>query len=327
MKAEVYKFLEKFSADELLMAGILYQERRILTGKSAVKLVEMMKNEGIAELYHGDEWRLISNGDFSNGYVLNARGNIKKLKEEDHGIVFKSANKFINPHYTNDIQATSGRTTNLKNAGEMNELINALPLNRKEVYWTSCVLPQIICGEDFERLHIFLKAAGVPERFIKDRYTNGEIMFLTEYSLKESALEWTEVFRFGGYTPDLVIMLSVGGEKHLIFIEAKMFDFVMSDALLKQLENQKGVAEMIMNKNNILRANFTHVALLYSESCSPFALNEKFGRNSGEKMILWPEILKLYDALKGKYFYEMLRVACDNDQLVTTEEAYLKRAK
>ncbi len=106
MKMEVYKFLEKFSADELLKAGILYQERRILTGKSAFKLVEMMRSEGIAELYHGDEWRLISNGDFSNSYVLNASGNIKKLKEEDHGIVFKSANKFINPHYTNDIQAT-----------------------------------------------------------------------------------------------------------------------------------------------------------------------------------------------------------------------------
>ncbi len=209
----------------------------------------------------------------------------------------------------------------------MNGLINALPLNRKEVYWTSCVLPQIICGDEFESLHIFLKAAGVPERFIKDRYAKGEIMFLTEYSLKESALEWPEVYRFGGYTPDLVIMLSVAGEKHLIFIEAKMFDFVMSDALLKQLENQKGVAEMIMNKNNISRDNFTHVALLYNEPHVPFALGEKFGGNSGEKMILWPEMLKLYDSLKGKYFYEMLRNACDNGQLVTTEEAYMKRIK
>jgi len=327
MKAEVYKFLEKFSADELIKRGVLYQERRILTGKSAFKLVEMMKSEGVAELYHGDEWRLVSNGDFSNGYVLNAAGNINKLNEEEHGIVFRSANKFINPHYTNDIASVSGRTTNLKNAGEMNGLINALPLNRKEVYWTSCVLPQIICGDEFERLHIFLKAAGVPERFIKERYANGEIMFLTEYSLKESALEWPEVFRFGGYTPDLVIMLSAAGEKHLIFIEAKMFDFVMSDALLKQLENQKGVAEMIMTKNDISRANFTHIALLYSEPSAPFAFGKKFGGNSGEKMILWPEILKLYGALKGKYFYEMLRVACDNGQLVTTEEAYMKRGK
>jgi hypothetical protein len=214
------------------------------------------------------------------------------------------------------------RTENLRGAGEMNEMINALPLNRKERYWTSCVFPNIVCGDNFSRLAKLLNLIGVPAKFIKSEYSNSDILFYTEYSLKESALGWEEIRPLRRDTPDMVILLKAGdGEKFLVVIEAKMFDFVVADDLKNQLARQKPVIKAIAAHNQMSAGNHVHAALVYGKT--PEIIEAIAG--PGEKVISWKDILDFYGELSGNYFYEMLKIAAGNPQLITTKEAYLRR--
>ncbi|MDH5680330.1 MAG: hypothetical protein OEZ36_01990 [Spirochaetota bacterium] len=69
----------------------------------------------------------------------------------------------------------------------MSDLFEKLPLCRKERYYTSCVLPQIICGNGFGRLRVFQEKLDVPVEFIRDPYTPENLSFYTEYSHFDSS--------------------------------------------------------------------------------------------------------------------------------------------
>lgn len=103
-------------------------------------------------------------------------------------------------------------------------MFDNLPLCRKEKYFTSCVLPQILCGDRLERLHVFLEYLNVPNEFTRDSYDSDNLRFYTEYSLKESA-NWKEASDIESKdTPDLILLLKSKRTNalFLLVIEAKM---------------------------------------------------------------------------------------------------------
>ena len=354
-------FLESAGLCKLMKLGIINGEKLILTGASVAPLMAFMEQKGVFRLEFGEDWSLESGGVFVNRYGGNDEP-VKLTSVSSMGEVFRGANRRINPFYCKkpgglnpsgrperpDSPARAFRATDLERAGEMNDMINSLPLNRKERYWTSCVFPNIVCGGRFNRLSIFLKMAGVPDKFIKTEYSNSDICFYTEYSLKESALDWREVWHIKRDTPDIVILLRAAcGEKFLVVVEAKMYDYVTASDLAAQMRRQMPVINTIMERNAMPPENFAHVGLILSPTAEFEAglLAELTGAPRGEgrapdyeeglrpagcnplrvRLIGWKDILDAYRECEGDYFYEMLKVACANPQLAVTLEAYLKR--
>lgn len=186
-----------------------------------------------------------------------------------------------------------------------------LPLNRKEKYWTSCVLPAIICGENkFSDLKEFLKLIKVPEKFLKESYESEEIDFYTEYCLRDSAINWDETRNLSGETPDLVVILRNESELALIFVEAKMYDKVTYKKIRIQLNKQKNIANVIMKKLEISEENFIHVALFLEEPLG-------FKPFKNEIVINWKQICQVYQMKSNNYFYRQLDTACKRIDLMS----------
>lgn len=334
-QAGIVEFLKMHGLDALVELGVINGEKRLLTGESVGNLIALMKAGGVGRLVHEDKWYLDASGVFVNEYY-NYPQETKLSELHSPSDVFKMTNPRLNPYYEKYagekkpaasssskppfIDYTS-RIKDLEGAGGMSGMINAFPLNRKERYWTGTVFPVIVSGARFCRLNKFLSLAGAPERFVRESYQNGDVAFYTEYGLKESALGWPEIGAIRRDTPDIVIAVGNGGEWFLAVVEAKMFDYVVSEDLARQLECQKPVIRAIASHNAIPPENIVHVALLYS-SGPEF---EAALKPSGANIILWRDILSAYPELEGDYFYEMLKIAVANPRLVTTREAYLKR--
>jgi len=357
-------FLGAFQLDELAAMGIINGERRILTGASVAPLIGLMYQKGVERLEFGNDWSLDAAGVvFKNRFA----GYAEPLTISEvitSGEVFRGANRHINPFYTRTPEENGEtryhgkpranfrgrRATDLAGAGAMNGMLNSLPLNRKERYWTSCVFPNIVCGDGFGRLHAFLRLAGVPENFIKPEYSNSEICFYTEYSLKESALDWPEIGGLLRDTPDIVILLRANdGRKFLVAVEAKMYDYVMPADLARQMARQQPVINAVLRRNAMPAESYLHIGLVLDktpefeksfmaelENTSPseaLSANTKPATNCKEashaqariRLMSWSEIINAYPERAGDYFYEMLKVACANPQLKTTMEAYLMR--
>ncbi len=186
-----------------------------------------------------------------------------------------------------------------------NNLDRALPINRDEVFWTSCVLPMIAIGPNLERLGRFLSLLGLPGRWIRNSYPPGEGQLFTEYSLKKSSVkagnDWKSLDSGRGETPDLVVLLCKGSERFLVFVEAKMFDPVTHAKLRDQLQRQKIISQAIMQKLEISKRNFIHGCLLLEPP-------QGFEPNPDEKVVRWNEIRSNFKDQTGIYFYELL---CD----------------
>jgi len=336
MTENIIDFLKRHDLKDLIALGVITGDKHLLTGESVGNLIKLMKNENVDRLTYGDDWFLDAKGSFVNRFnnctnetpvgPASANKEIFVNANRHLNIFYEKFNRKIIPQPTRGFVADKlpGRTSDLKMAGEMKDVINTLPLNRKGRYWASCVLPQIVCGDRFNRLGRFLKLVGVPSRFIKGEYDNGEIIFAVDYSLRESALDWPEAKFIRRETTDLTIMLKNENGTHLVFVEAKMYDYVLPEEIRRQLDNQKPVFKAIQARNNLAASDLTHVALLYS-------VNDKLKKiisGPNEKLIGWSDILNLYKDLSGQYFYEMLKIAVSNPQLVTTEETYkLRKSK
>lgn len=341
-------FLEKSGLDDLIGRGIINGERRLLTGASAQPLIGLMFEKGVEKLVHGEQWSFDARDlNFTNLFSGYHKATPISVVSSP-GEIFRGANRHINPFYDKTAGGKNGagqgnfaanencgpsgktgtyrsgkeRTENLSGAGVMNDMFDALPLNRKERYWTSCVFPNIVCGDRFSRLAKLLNLIGVPAKFIRSEYSNSDILFYTEYSLKESALGWDEILPLRRDTPDIVILLKADdGQKFLVVIEAKMFDFVVAGDLKNQNARQKPVINAIAAHNEMNAGSHVHAALVYRKT--PEIMRAISG--PGEKVISWKDIVDFYEELAGNYFYEILKVAVANPQLITTKEAYLRR--
>jgi hypothetical protein len=188
-------------------------------------------------------------------------------------------------------------------------MIELLPVCRKEKYYTSCVLPQIICGENFERLSKFLEYIGASDAYLYETYDLSNILFYTEYSLKESAY-WDLSNLKTKDTPDLLFLIKnkSGTTFLLVVIEGKMFHRVNARDLKFQLDSQKPIIESIINHSPINIEKVIHVGLIKNTP-------KDIDLFQGYKTITWGDVWKLYESIiPQNYFLQILYEAINNPQ-------------
>ncbi|GAB1348597.1 hypothetical protein MASR1M107_08090 [Ignavibacteriales bacterium] len=194
-----------------------------------------------------------------------------------------------------------------------------LPLNRKEKFYTATVLPQIICSDNFRNFRLFLELIpNIPSKLVvlPDAVTNN-ILFLTEYSLKESLVEDHHKSVFSGNyetkdTPDLVILITEPSPV-LIVIEAKMFSSAASSDINQQLGKQKWVVNELAKVHEIPADRIFHLALIPQQMVP----NKS---SITEDVIYWEEVVQIYEEkLKGNYFLETLRIALRKYNLLKSQ--------
>ncbi len=189
-------------------------------------------------------------------------------------------------------------------------MLKILPLCRKEKYFTSCILPQLICGDFMQRLNHFLNFLNINNKFIHENYSLDNLLFYTEYSLKESA-DWIELLNHSTKeTPDLVLLIKsrIDNSHLLVVIEAKMYNRTSAKKFREQLDLQKPIIEIIKGKIGIKEEDILHIGLLKDIPKNLVALEN-------EQIITWSDILKLYPDLKENYFYKILDFAITNDKV------------
>ncbi|KAA0244885.1 MAG: hypothetical protein EDM75_15505, partial [Chlorobiota bacterium] len=184
-----------------------------------------------------------------------------------------------------------------------------LPLNRKERFFTGTVLPQIICSDNFKNLSLFFELipdfpGGIEIR--PDAYNNN-ILFFTEYSLKESLVEENHKKKFNGNydtkdTPDAIILITEP-QILLVVIEAKMYSNASAEKINEQLRNQKWIIDELREIHSISAENIFHIAITPAGM-----IRHRSAIN--EPLIYWEDILHKYkDLLTNNYFYETLSIA------------------
>jgi len=187
-----------------------------------------------------------------------------------------------------------------------------LPLNRKERFYTGTVLPQIICCNNFQNFNRFTKLInGFPKDLkINPDANSNNIIFMTEYSLKESFRELNDRFKYENVpttkeTPDLVVLITEP-ERILIVVEAKMYSSGNLADFKSQFTDQKKIINCIKDNLNIDDKNIFHLALV----------PEKYFNNSKTndfQILFWENILESYtNILSDNYFYNVLKTALDD---------------
>lgn len=194
-----------------------------------------------------------------------------------------------------------------------------LPLNRKEKFYTATILPQIVCSDNFRNFRMFLDLIpNIPQKLVilPDATTNN-ILFQSEYSLKESLFEEHHKSVFSGNyetkdTPDLVILITEPTPV-LIVIEAKMFSSASTSDINKQLSSQKWVVDELSKVHNLPSDRIFHLAIVPEQMVPQEA-------SITEEVIYWEQIVKKYeDILKGNYFLETLRIALKKYNLLRAQ--------
>lgn len=190
-------------------------------------------------------------------------------------------------------------------------LHSLLPLNRKEKFFTATILPQLICHENFKYFHRFTNLIdGFPKNLrIKPDVDENNILFFTEYSLKESLTPNSSTRKFTipktKDTPDLVILITEP-ELLLIVIEAKVFSSSDAYSLTKQMKNQKNIIESISSALNIREKNIFHLGLTPANLIDRRLFTEF-------QLLYWEDILEAYrDILNKNYFFGALENALKN---------------
>ncbi len=184
-----------------------------------------------------------------------------------------------------------------------------LPINRKEVYYTSTVLPCIVCADGFAHIERLWELFGINVAQKVDATPgNANIQFLTEYNAKQSIYIDLDKARFPvtvetGETPDLLILIN-GPSPVIVGIEAKMYDAVSTGDLLDQLRAQrKNVLDLLAK--GIPGARVVQVALLPKEmAISAEAIQ------SEAKLVYWEQIVEQFaDVASASYFRGVLSLA------------------
>lgn len=192
-------------------------------------------------------------------------------------------------------------------------LEEALPMNRKERFFTGTVFPMIVCADDFAHIGRFLTLAGVEERSVEAGELGTNIQFFTEYGFAESRFTDAGRLRFPDYTlgrdtPD--VLMYIGGPRPLLLaVEAKMYDVPDRVDLEKQLARQKELLDYIAQ--HIRGPEIRQVALI------PEQLTKKIGTLS-YATVSWQQLATQFADVGSDYFLRLLRRALDDyDDLVS----------
>ena len=186
-------------------------------------------------------------------------------------------------------------------------LTYALPMNRKERFYTGTVLPSLLFHNGFSNLYRFLEAIpGFPKE-VNEKTTGDRFLFYTEYNLKESAGRssvGTQIFTATRDTPDVVIHI-LEPVFTFVVIEAKMFAKVTQAHLDRQIEAQRrAIIDVI--KETYAGSRVFHIALVPGEL--------KVQATSESYQVLNWEFFVQNEALdlQGNPFVNYLKYALDN---------------
>ena len=194
-------------------------------------------------------------------------------------------------------------------------LLDELPLNRKEQFFTGTVFPMVVCKDNFRHLHLLLSLVGVaPPPAIVSNPKETNILFFTEYSLIESITKGAEQ-RFWMLpstkdTPDIVILIK-SKIKTLVVFEAKMYATTTANRLNKQMDAQQEILNSIQKSLNVDKTY--HYALI------PEKLYRQVRGDLTYPALTWESIYAAYEPVcKNDYFFDILRVSLDMyDELVS----------
>lgn len=189
----------------------------------------------------------------------------------------------------------------------------ALPINRKERFYTGTVLPSLLFHGGVSNFYSFLRQVrGFPSE-VNEENTKDEFLFYTEYNLKESAGKknvGTEIFTATRDTPDVVIQI-LKPLTAFIIIEAKMFANPSKSEFNKQMRAQKHAILDIL-KQNYPDCCIFHIALL------PNRLD--FQCNSDYQVVNWEFFIDNKGLnLQDNYFANYLKYALENYRELVSE--------
>lgn len=197
-----------------------------------------------------------------------------------------------------------------------------IPINRKEKFYTATIFPQIICADNFANISLFLELIPKFTYQIKispDLETNN-ILFLTEYSLKEALVEdhFLKLYK-GDYktkeTPDVVILITEP-EYILILIEAKMFSSSNSVELNDQMNKQRWIVDAFKEVLKIKEENIFHIGLV------PQQLIPNKSVLTDYHIVYWEEIVEKYQQIMGNnYFFNVLKIALKKFDSLSSKNA------
>lgn len=190
----------------------------------------------------------------------------------------------------------------------------ALPLNRKERYFTGTVLPMIVCADGFRHLHILASLMGcdLPPIDADPRHAN--IQFFTEYSLVESIYGPKTKARFPTPpktkdTPDVIILVKGTGRTVLLALEAKMYHQPQVHALVTQMKAQK--FQLGYLGEHIHLDEVHHAALLPATYADKIKGQLPSEGEDAFPVVSWEEVLERYGSVRGEtdYFLGVLALA------------------
>lgn len=196
----------------------------------------------------------------------------------------------------------------MSNATGLRALVEqALPLNRKERFYTGTVLPMIVCRDNFRYFGRFaslipgcenLAIVGEPERTT--------IEFFTEYSFRESLSELSRR-RFVDIpvtkeTPDVVALIS-GSTPVLLAVEAKMYSATTAAKLRQQMRQQTPMLRCMAAGLGI--DCVVHCCLV------PQRLADRLGEFEFP-VVAWEQVLSAFADFRDDYFVEVLRIALES---------------
>lgn len=200
-------------------------------------------------------------------------------------------------------------------------LATALPLNRKERYYTGTVLPMIVASNQFMHLPRFLRLCGLHVEHELDHGTDGmqKLQFFTEYNFAESRFTVADRNRFldaptGGDTPDILLV----GPDWMLAVEAKMFHNPTAEALNRQMRRQLVIIDYLTRTLRIPADRVAHVLLL------PRKLRS---RAVNAPVVTWEDVLGEYRVVGPAYWVAVLAEALVRyDDLVAHDHEFGKNA-
>lgn len=190
---------------------------------------------------------------------------------------------------------------------QLSDLIHqTLPLNRKERFFTGTVFPMIVCKDNFKHFNRLLPLVGLADLNVEGiKWGVGNMVFYTEYSLKESLVTERDKKRFdipkSKDTPDIVIYLREP-KPVIIALEAKVFNNSPAAKLRKQMKRQWKFLEAMKKE---LNADCHHYALI------PQALYDSYKGSFKGKVLTWDALAQAYEATGPDYFLDMLNLSLD----------------
>lgn len=194
-------------------------------------------------------------------------------------------------------------------------MLDIVPLNRDERFWTATVLPALVLGDQLERFSEFVDFLAKEASVTPVHKASG--FAIAEFSRKKS----NGVTRFGvplrktkgDATPDLILV--VRSPRPIVFgIEAKMFEPVTSVPWQLKQQREHCLEPIAENLEAVTKAKATIISVALVPESHLAAL-----RAQRSAVISWTAILELGPGLG--FYRDLLKTAVDQYEHMATFKA------